>query len=60
MYIGLQVRTQAITALDYGRVPDPSLLCTKFPIELILDGIKYCVTVPPSPSFSTRHPIPQL
>ena len=41
----LQVRTQAITALDYGRVPDSSLLCTRFPIELILDNVKYCVLV---------------
>ncbi|EKX44597.1 hypothetical protein GUITHDRAFT_72035 [Guillardia theta CCMP2712] len=40
-----QLRTEAITALDYGRIPPPSLLCTTFPIELILDSTKFCLVV---------------
>ena len=34
-----------MTALDYGRVPHDALLCTTFPVELILHGIKYVMTV---------------
>jgi hypothetical protein len=34
-----------VTALDYGRVPHDALLCTTFPVELILHGIKYVMTV---------------
>ena len=40
-----QLRNEAITALDYGRVPHDALLCTTFPVELILDSVKYCMTV---------------
>ena len=40
-----QLRTEAVTALEYGRVPYDALLCTTFPVELILDGIKYVMTV---------------
>ena len=40
-----QLRAEAVTALDYGRVPHDALLCTMFPVELILDGIKYVMTV---------------
>eukprot|EP00286_Rhodomonas_abbreviata_P020696 CAMPEP_0181292940 /NCGR_PEP_ID=MMETSP1101-20121128/2789_1 /TAXON_ID=46948 /ORGANISM="Rhodomonas abbreviata, Strain Caron Lab Isolate" /LENGTH=2575 /DNA_ID=CAMNT_0023397473 /DNA_START=176 /DNA_END=7903 /DNA_ORIENTATION=- len=40
-----QLRSETVTALDYGRMPSSALLCTEFPVELILDGIKYCITV---------------
>jgi biotin carboxyl carrier protein len=40
-----QLRNEAITALEYGRVPHDALLCTTFPVELILDGVKYVMTV---------------
>jgi acetyl-CoA carboxylase/biotin carboxylase 1 len=40
-----QLRNEAITALDYGRVPHDALLCTTFPVELILDAVKYSMTV---------------
>lgn len=40
-----QLRKEAIAALEYGRVPHDALLCTTFPVELILDGVKYVMTV---------------
>ena len=40
-----QLRNEATTALDYGRVPHDALLCTTFPVELILDAVKYSMTV---------------
>ncbi len=40
-----QFRTEAITALDYGRVPPSSLMCTQFPVELVFAGVKYCIKV---------------
>ena len=40
-----QLRNEAITALNYGRVPHDALVCTTFPVELILDGVKYVMTV---------------
>lgn len=40
-----QLRTETVTALDYGRMPSSSLLCTEFKVELILDNMKYCITV---------------
>lgn len=40
-----QLRTEAVTALEYGRVPNSSLMCTQFPVELVFDGVKYCINV---------------
>ena len=40
-----ELRTDATTALDYGRVPPTSLLCTEFPVELVVEGVKFCIKV---------------
>jgi biotin carboxyl carrier protein len=40
-----QLRTEAVTALEYGRVPPSSLMCTQFPVELVFGGVKYCIKV---------------